>query len=215
MSTLGLPVPPGFTITTEVCIAFFNANGTWINGLADDIRTSLALLETRTGKGFGSSTNPLLVSVRSGAPVSMPGMMDTILNLGLNDSTVEGLATQTNNPRFAYDAYRRFVKMFGDVVLGVHYSLFNRAETEFRQGRSDDELSVEDFKQLIDIYKDIIRSEKMEIPDDPKQQLELAIDAVFNSFNTRRARYHRKSQGIPDDTGTAVNVQAMVFGKYG
>lgn len=215
MSTLGLPVPPGFTITTEVCMAFFNAGGTWVDGLANDIRGALQLLETRTGKGFGSSSNPLLVSVRSGAPVSMPGMMDSILNLGLNDSTVEGLATQTGNPRFAYDAYRRFVKMFGDVVLGVHYSLFNRAETDFRKGRTDEELSVEDFKQLIQIYKDIIRSEKYEIPDDPKQQLELAIDAVFNSFNTRRARYHRKSQGIPDDTGTAVNVQAMVFGNMG
>ena len=140
MSRLGLPVPPGFTITTEVCTRFFANGGEWVDGLADNIETSMQALEERTGRQFGSSTNPLLVSVRSGAPVSMPGMMDTILNLGLNDETVEGLATQTGNARFAYDAYRRFVKMFGDVVLGIHYALFNRAETDFKRGKSDSEI---------------------------------------------------------------------------
>ena len=175
----------------------------------------MTLLEERTGRQFGSATNPLLVSVRSGAPVSMPGMMDTILNLGLNDETVEGLAAQTGNPKFAYDAYRRFVKMFGDVVLGIHYALFNRAETDFKKGKSDADLTVEDMKGLIEVYKRVIRKERLDIPDDPNAQLRLAIDAVFNSFNTRHARHFRKSQGISDDTGTAVNVQAMVFGNMG
>ena len=215
MSRLGLPVPPGFTITTAVCMKFFADNGAWVDGLAEDIHTAMTLLEKRTGKQFGSASAPLLVSVRSGAPVSMPGMMDTILNLGLNDETVEGLAAQTGNPRFAYDAYRRFVKMFGDVVLGIHYALFNRAETKFKKGKSDDELSVEELKGLIAVYKKVIRDEKFDIPDDPKAQLQLAIDAVFHSFNTRHARHFRKTQGIPDDTGTAVNVQAMVFGNMG
>ena len=215
MSRLGLPVPPGFTITTAVCMKFFADNGAWVEGLSEDIQTSMTLLETRTGRTFGCANNPLLVSVRSGAPVSMPGMMDTILNLGLNDETVEGLATQTGNPRFAYDAYRRFVKMFGDVVLGIHYALFNRAETKFKKGKSDDELSIEELKGLIAIYKKVIRDEKFDIPDDPKAQLQLAIDAVFHSFNTRHARHFRKTQGISDDTGTAVNIQAMVFGNMG
>ncbi len=182
MSRLGLPVPPGFTITTEVCLSFFANDGAWVDGLADNIETSMQLLEERTGRQFGSSTNPLLVSVRSGAPVSMPGMMDTILNLGLNDATVEGLAVQTGNPRFAYDAYRRFVKMFGDVVLGIHYALFNRAETDFKKGKSDAELTVEDMKGLIAVYKRVIRNERLDIPDSPKAQLRLAIDAVFNSL---------------------------------
>ena len=215
MSRLGLPVPAGFTITTEVCLNFFANDGLWMDGLSDDINTAMNLLEERTGRKFGSPTNPLLVSVRSGAPVSMPGMMDTILNLGLNDKTVEGLAAQTGNPRFAYDAYRRFVKMFGDVVLGIHYSLFNRVETNYKRGKLDDELSVEDFKALIALYKKVIHDEKMTIPDNPKEQLQLAIDAVFHSFNNRHARHFRKKQGIPDDTGTAVNVQAMVFGNMG
>ncbi len=215
MSRLGLPVPPGFTITTEVCVNFFTNDGAWMDGLSTEINTSMTLLEQRTGRQFGSSTNPLLVSVRSGAPVSMPGMMDTILNLGLNDETVEGLAAQTGNPRFAYDAYRRFVKMFGDVVLGIHYALFNRAETKFKRGKSDADLTVEELKGLIAVYKKVIRDEKFDIPDDPKAQLKLAIDAVFNSFNTRHAKHFRKTQGIPDDTGTAVNVQAMVFGNMG
>ena len=215
MSRLGLPVPPGFTITTAVCIKFFADNGTWVDGLAEDIQTAMTLLEKRTGRQFGSASAPLLVSVRSGAPVSMPGMMDTILNLGLNDETVEGLAAQTGNPRFAYDAYRRFVKMFGDVVLGIHYALFNRAETKFKKGKSDDELSVDELKGLIAVYKKVIRDEKFDIPDDPKAQLQLAIDAVFHSFNTRHARHFRKTQGIRDDTGTAVNIQTMVFGNMG
>lgn len=215
MSRLGLPVPPGFTITTEVCLNFFANDGLWMDGLSEDINTAMTLLEERTERKFGSATNPLLVSVRSGAPVSMPGMMDTILNLGLNDKTVEGLAAQTGNSRFAYDAYRRFVKMFGDVVLGIHYSLFNRVETNYKRGKSDDELSIEDFKALIALYKKVIQDEKMTIPDNPKEQLQLAIDAVFHSFNNRHARHFRKKQGIPDDTGTAVNVQAMVFGNMG
>jgi len=172
-------------------------------------------MEKQLGKKLGDMKKPLLLSVRSGARDSMPGMMDTILNLGLNDETVEGLAAQTGNPRFAYDAYRRFVKMFGDVVLGIHYALFNRAETKFKKGKSDDELSVDELKGLIAVYKKVIRDEKFDIPDDPKAQLQLAIDAVFHSFNTRHARHFRKTQGIRDDTGTAVNIQTMVFGNMG
>ena len=215
MSRLGLPVPSGFTITTESCISFFENKGAWPDGLERAIEESLALLERRTERAFGSKTAPLLVSVRSGAPVSMPGMMDTILNLGLNDETVEALAIQTGNPFFAYDAYRRFVKMFGDVVLGIHYARFNQAEQVFRKKLDHAELSLEETKQLIQIYKDVIESEKFELPDDPMEQLALAINAVFNSFNTPRARYHRKAQSIPDNTGTAVSVQAMVFGNMG
>ena len=215
MSRLGLPVPSGFTITTESCISFFENKGAWPDGLERSIEESLALLERRTEREFGSKTAPLLVSVRSGAPVSMPGMMDTILNLGLNDETVEALAIQTGNPFFAYDAYRRFVKMFGDVVLGIHYARFNQAEQVFRKKLDHAELSLEETKQLIQIYKDVIESEKFELPDDPMEQLALAINAVFNSFNTPRARYHRKAQNIPDNTGTAVSVQAMVFGNMG
>lgn len=215
MSKLGLPVPPGFTITTDMCLAYFNNDGEWPEGLDTQINDALALLEYRSNKGFGSSTNPLLVSVRSGAPVSMPGMMDTILNLGLTDVTVEALAKNTNNPRFAYDAYRRFVKMFGDVVLGIHYARFNQAENTIRQGRHDTELTAEDFKALAQVYKKVITDEQLKIPQDPKEQLRLAVNAVFRSFNTDRARYHRNSQGIPDNTGTAVTVQAMVFGNMG
>lgn len=216
MSRLGLPVPPGFTITTESCISFFKNKGGWPKGLEKEIEASLALLEKRTSREFGSKTSPLLVSVRSGAPVSMPGMMDTILNLGLNDETVEALAKQTGNPLFAYDAYRRFVKMFGDVVLGIHYARFNQAEQAFRAGLTHKEdLSLEELKGLISVYKGVIAAERFEVPHDPMEQLALAINAVFNSFNTPRARYHRKSQGIPDNTGTAVSVQAMVFGNMG
>jgi pyruvate, orthophosphate dikinase len=215
MCSLGLPVPPGFTITTDVCLSFFSQSNDWPEGLTEQLQTALQNLEVETGKGFGSIENPLLVSVRSGAPVSMPGMMDTILNLGLNPTTTEALAQQTGNRRFAYDAYRRFVKMFGDVVLGIHYARFSRAEEKIRNGRSDAELNAEDYEAFAKAYRGVIEAERYHLPDDPHEQLRLAINAVFRSFNNPRARYHRKSQGIPDHTGTAVNIQAMVFGNMG
>ena len=215
MSRLGLPVPAGFTITTEVCRAFFSQNGTWPEELHAQLDDAILGLEQKTGKSFGSASNPLLVSVRSGAPVSMPGMMDTVLNLGLNDNTVVALAQKSNNERFAYDAYARFVKMFGDIVLNIHYSRFTRLEMQIKEGRKDPELTVEDFKKMVSEFKQLIKDEGITFPDDPRKQLELAINAVFQSFNNTRARYHRKSQGIPEDTGTAVNVQAMVFGNMG
>ena len=217
MSNLGLPVPPGLTITTAACNHFFDQSAAWPETLRGQLEDGLAHIEAVTGKRFGDSDNPLLVSVRSGAPVSMPGMMDTVLNLGLNDTTVQGLAERSGNPRFAYDSYRRFIAMFGDVVLGIHYSRFARVVEEVKAGREESELSVDELKALVGRLKDVITEagEAFGFPEDPRTQLDLAINAVFESFNTPRARYYRKSQGIPHDTGTAVNVQAMVFGNMG
>jgi pyruvate,orthophosphate dikinase len=215
MCRLGLPVPPGFTITTEVCRSFFSEDGDLPEGLQEELDAAILQLEERSGKQFASSESPLLVSVRSGAPVSMPGMMDTVLNLGLNDETVRALAQKSQNERFAFDAYRRFVKMFGDIVLNIHYSRFTRAEEAIKKGRKDPELTTEDFKEMVAAFKEIISADGFPFPTEPREQLRLAINAVFKSFNNTRARYHRKSQGIPDDTGTAVNIQAMVFGNMG
>ena len=215
MSNLGLPVPPGFTITTEVCQWFFKNGGLWPEGLQSDLQASMKILEEQTQKTFGGDVNPLLVSVRSGAPVSMPGMMDTILNLGLNDTTVVALAAQTNNPRFAYDSYIRFIRMFGEVVLGVHYTRFNQAELKYKNQHHITELSVDDYKNLVKIYQDVVSKERLEIPQDPYLQLELAINAVFKSFNSPRAIYLRNNQGLSNDMGTAVNIQSMVFGNMG
>ncbi len=215
MSTLGLPVPPGLTITTAACNHFFDQEQAWPETLREEIEGGLSHIEQITGKRFGDPNNPLLVSVRSGAPVSMPGMMDTVLNLGLNDATVEGLAKHADNPRFAYDSYRRFITMFGDVVLGIHYSRFARVVESIRGGRDESELSVEELKDLVGQLKSVIVEAHDTFPEDPRQQLDLSINAVFKSFNTPRARYYRKSQAIPHDTGTAVNVQAMVFGNMG
>ncbi|MBM75806.1 MAG: pyruvate, phosphate dikinase [Proteobacteria bacterium] len=212
MSKLNLPVPPGFTITTEVCSHYFKHDGSWPEGLKASIAQSLKRTEQMSEKYFGDAQNPLLVSVRSGAPVSMPGMMDTILNLGLNDVTVKALADKSSNPKFAYDAYRRFIKMFGDVVLSIPYGRFARIESSIRNGRSESELTAEDYQNMAEQFKALIENEKSYLPQDPMAQLELAINAVFRSFNNPRARYHRKRQGIPDDTGTAVTVQTMVFG---
>lgn len=215
MCNLGLPVPPGLTVSTAACNHFFSQNEEWPATLWDEILTGLKQVESASGKIFGDAENPLLVSVRSGAPVSMPGMMDTVLNLGLNDVTVEGLAKRSDNPRFAYDSYRRFIAMFGDVVLGVHYTRFARVLDQVRQGREESELSVDELKGLIQQLKAVIEESHGSFPDHPEDQLRLAINAVFRSFNTPRARYYRKSQNIPDDTGTAVNIQTMVFGNMG
>jgi len=215
MTNLGLPVPPGFTITTEACAWFFQHGGDWPESLWEHVVNSIAVVEEQTGKTYGDPDNPLLFSVRSGAAVSMPGMMDTVLNLGLNDATAEGLARKSGNPRFAWDSYRRFIGMFGDVVLGIHYTRFARVLDRHRGNREESELSVDELKALVMDLKGVIADNYGEFPSDPLDQLRLAINAVFRSFNTPRARYYRKSNNLADDMGTAVNVQAMVFGNSG
>ncbi len=215
MTSLGLPVPPGFTITTEACRYFFENGESWPEGLEPQVAAGLARVEAQVEKRFGDPAAPLLFSVRSGAAVSMPGMMDTVLNLGLNDATVVGLAEASGDPRFAWDSYRRFISMFGDVVLGIHYSRFARAADGFRQGREEGSLSVEELKELIAVLKAVVADSWGPFPEDPRDQLRLAINAVFKSFNTPRARYYRKSNNLAGVLGTAVNVQAMVFGNMG
>ena len=219
MTNLGLPVPPGFTITTEACNAFMAGGNTLPDGLLDEVAARLTELETKMGKRLGDDADPLLVSVRSGAPFSMPGMMDTVLNLGLNDVSVHGLAKQTNNERFAYDSYRRFVQMFGKIVLDVPADRFEVALETLREQRgvkTDPELAAEDLAALVTTFQTIVHDVAgVEFPQDPTEQLRYAIEAVFKSWDGRRARDYRKFEGIPDDLGTAVNVQSMVFGNKG
>jgi len=219
MTRLGLPVPAGFTITTRACIDFLVAGGTMPKGLDGEIDRHLVDLEARTGKRLGDPEDPLLVSVRSGAPESMPGMMDTVLNLGLNDRSVRGLANRTHNPRFAFDSYRRFIQMFGDVVAGVDRALFETALGDLKAARNvaqDVDLDADDLQGLVETYKAIYRDAKgVEFPEDPRAQLDAAIRAVFESWGNRRARDYRRVHRIPDDLGTAVNVQQMVFGNTG
>jgi pyruvate,orthophosphate dikinase len=218
MSSLGLPVPPGFTITTEACRDYMAA-GELSAEVVEQVELQRGKLEESIGKRLGDSENPLLVSVRSGAPVSMPGMMDTVLNLGLNDAAVEGFAASTGDERFAYDSYRRFIQMFGDVVLKVEHENFEEALESLKSevGAEDDtDLSAEDLKRLIESYKQIVAEETGgSFPQEPREQLELAIQAVFDSWNTQRAISYRKQFGLSDDSGTAVTVQAMVFGNMG
>src|ERR671919_726158 len=207
MHHLGLPVPEGFVITTEACV-FYIKTGEMPEGLMDEVKENLERVEEATDRGFGSTENPLLVSVRSGAPVSMPGMMDTVLNLGLNDETVRGLAERTGDERFAYDSYRRFIQAFGEIVLNVPGRLFEEAieEAKGRRGvEADTELSADDLKELTDRFKAIIseRSED-EFPEDPVRQLELAIKAVFDSWLGARAAAYRREYGITETLGTAV-----------
>jgi len=219
MSTIGLPVPPGFTITTEVCTYFTQNAKTYPGDLAAAVDAAMARVEGVVGARFGDPENPLLVSVRSGARASMPGMMDTVLNLGLNDATVEGLARKSGDARFAYDSYRRFVQMFSDVVLGVDHHLFEEALELHKEDKDltlDTELGAEDWKTLTARYKRIVEEELGEpFPQDPKAQLWAAIGAVFGSWSNNRAVVYRKLHDIPEDWGTAVNVQAMVFGNMG
>jgi pyruvate, orthophosphate dikinase len=218
MARIGVPVPPGFTITTEVCRLYLRGQGR-PSGLREQVHGALARLERATGKAFGGAEQPLLVSVRSGAAVSMPGMMDTILNLGLNDKTVAALAAEAGDERFAWDSYRRFVHMYGNVVLGVHGASFERLleDTKRRVGvENDTDLSPAELQELVQSYKVLVRSSTGgEFPTDPIEQLWGAIDAVFNSWQTPRARAYRRINGIPDDLGTAVNIVAMVFGNMG
>ena len=218
MTNIGIPVPPGFTITTEACVYYFK-NGSFPPGLEEEVKENLKKLENLTGKTFGSIDNPLLVSVRSGARASMPGMMDTILNLGLNDQSVQGLAKRTNDERFAYDSYRRFIQMFSDVVLGVDRNLFEerlRAKKAEVGVREDFELQAKHLKELVEEFKDIVKKVTGKpFPQDPYEQLWLAIEAVFKSWNNKRAIEYRRLHKIPDDWGTACNVQTMVFGNMG
>ncbi len=219
MASLGLPVPPGFTITTEVCAWYYAHDKSYPEGLREQVRAALAAVEAEVGARFGDPDRPLLVSVRSGAPVSMPGMMDTVLNLGLNDRTIEGLARASEDRRFAFDSYRRFVQMYGDVVLGIdHYLFEERLEEAKREhgARFDNELPAEALEGLVAAYKAIVRKALgRDFPEDPEEQLWGAIGAVFGSWMNPRAQTYRKLHGIPAEMGTAVTVQAMVFGNMG
>jgi pyruvate,orthophosphate dikinase len=219
MTRAGLPVPPGFTITTEACNAFYAAGRKFPEGMWDQALTALRQVEKKTGKHFGDVKNPLLVSVRSGARFSMPGMMDTVLNLGLNAETVSGLAALTDDRRFALDAYRRFIQLFSKIVLGIDGQRFEDVLDEVKRehgAATDADLSVDALEQLIERYRDIVRAEaKTEFPEDPYEQLRQAIGAVFSSWNNKRAIDYRRFNRIPDDLGTAVNVQSMVFGNMG
>jgi pyruvate, orthophosphate dikinase len=220
MTRAGLPVPPGFIVTTAACNAFYANNKQFPEGMWEQVVEGLRKLEEKTGKGFGHPDNPLLVSVRSGAAFSMPGMMDTVLNLGLNDETVQGLAAQTNDLRFALDAYRRFASLFGEIVIGVAHEKFERVMDRFKaktEGGRDTDLRPEQLREIIAAEKQIITAEQSgrAIPEDPYEQLRVAIAAVFNSWMGRRAIDYRRLNRIPDTLGTAVNIQVMVFGNMG
>ncbi len=219
MSSIGLPVPPGYTITTEACHHYVDHDGEWPDGMADEVRDGLRHIEEAMGRRFGDPENPLLVSVRSGAAKSMPGMMDSVLNLGLNDEIAEGFTRATDNERLAYDAYRRFIDMFGDVVMGIDRSRFENAISSLKEERdveNDVDLTASDLRELVDRYQAIYReATDRTFPDDPYEQLELAINAVFGSWMNERAIRYRKINDITGLRGTAVNVQAMVYGNRG
>jgi len=219
MTNMGLPVPYGFTITTEVCNLFYDLGKSYPESLEEQIEENLKKLEEKMGMVFGDEKNPLLVSVRSGAAISMPGMMDTVLNLGLNDKTIIALMEKTKNERFGWDSYRRFVQMFGSVVMDVEHDKFEEAlqsKKDKKNVKFDTELTAEDLKELVEDYKKIIKEAKgKDFPQDPREQLKMAVDAVFDSWNNKRAVSYRNLHDIPHNIGTAVNVQAMVFGNMG
>ena len=218
MTNLGVPVPPGFTIACDVCSAYLH-DGIVTDALRAEVRDNLVRLEAASGKQFGDPAQPLLVSVRSGAPVSMPGMMETILNLGLNDLTVDGLARASGNARFAYDSYRRFIQMYGDVVLGVSHGKFEQLLSTKRMTagvESDSELAEDALRNLVEEYKGLVRSTTGRIfPMDPVEQLWGAIEAVWKSWTLKKAVDYRRHASIPDTLGTAVNIVSMVFGNLG
>jgi len=219
MTRIGLPVPPGFTVTTEACNEYYEHDSQIWTDLKEEILKELKTLENTTNKEFGSISNPLLVSVRSGAVFSMPGMMDTILNLGLNDESVKGIAEATNNERFAYDSYRRFIQMFGDVVLNIEKYKFDSILQKRKNDKGieqDTDLTADDLKDIVDGFKKVIKKEwGSDFPQDTQKQLLMAVEAVFKSWNNQRAKIYRKMNEIPDDLGTAVNIQSMVFGNMG
>ncbi len=213
MTRLGLPVPPGFVITTKACVEFFKRGSRFPENLQEEYLKALRYVETQTGQEFCNPARPLLLSVRSGASVSMPGMMDTVLNLGMNDAIVEGMIRQTHNSRFVYDTYRRFIQMFAEVVLGKDRHAYERILSDYKQTHryeSDLELDAQDLKSIVEKFKNVA-----EVPSDPHTQLRMAIEAVFSSWYTLRAVRYREYNDIPNDLGTAVNVQAMVFGNFG
>ena len=219
MTQLGLPIPPGFTITTEACNRFLENSNQFPHGMWQQTLKSLRELENATGKKLGDPQNPLLVSVRSGAKVSMPGMMDTVLNLGLNDKAVVGLANQTGNERFAQDAYRRFIQMYGSIVMGLNGDVFEEKLSEIKKKKGvteDTKLDSEDLKETVSVFKKVIKNATgNDFPSDPIDQLKLAVSAVFNSWNGERAIFYRNAKKIPHNLGTAVNIQQMVFGNMG
>jgi len=219
MTKAGLPVPPGFTITTEACAEFLKQNNQFPEGMWEQALEALKEVEKKTGKKFGDPKNPLLVSVRSGAKFSMPGMMDTVLNLGLNDETVKGLAALTNDERFGFDAYRRFVAMFGRIVMGVEGNKFEHVLDDYKKksgAKTDADLSAESLKKLVEEFKVIFKRETgKDFPTDPYEQMRLAIGAVFSSWMGKRAIDYRRFNKIPDDLYTAANIQTMVFGNMG
>src|SRR5919204_6278984 len=219
MTRAGLPVPPGFTITTEACNAYYASGKDFPEGMWQQALEALRNVEDKTGKKLGDVTNPLLVSVRSGAKFSMPGMMDTVLNLGLNPDTLEGLAKLTSDRRFALDAYRRFIQMFGKIVLGIEAEKFEKRLQQAKEKakvKTDPELKPAQLEKLVKDFKDIILKESGKpFPDEPPEQLRAAIEAVFSSWNNKRAIDYRNFNKIPHDLGTAVNVQTMVFGNMG
>src|SRR5271169_5160751 len=218
MTNAGLPVPPGFTIQTEACREYMKT-GAASKDVDRQMEEALAKLEALQGQKLGTGENPLLVSVRSGSKFSMPGMMDTILNLGLNDQSVEALAKRTNNPRFAYDSYRRLIQMFGNVVLDIEKAAFDEvfdAKKKQRKTKLDTDLTAKDLQEVIVEYKKVVKKHaKRDFPQDPREQLVMARDAVFRSWQNDRAKHYRRINNISDDLGTAVNVQAMVFGNLG
>ena len=219
MTNIGMPVPQGFTVSTEACVRYYDDGKKLSDDIVKEIMDHLTKLEKITGKKFGDKKNPLLVSVRSGARVSMPGMMDTILNLGINDEVVEGLAELTGNPRFAYDSYRRFIQMFSDVALGLEKANFEKIIDKMKEERKiklDTELTAEDLKVMIGKYKALFKKEMgYDFPQEPKAQLLEAVKAVFRSWDNPRAIYYRRVNDIPSNWGTAVNIQSMVFGNMG
>ena len=219
MTEIGINVPPGFTISTAVCGIFYENKKSIPAEIIDEITKNIIKLESSTKKGFGDSKNPLLVSVRSGAMFSMPGMMDTILNLGLNDKTVQGIIKKTNNPRFAWDSYRRFIQMFSDVVLKVNKDIFEDKLESIKKKKNvkhDVDLDENALKSLVQEYKKIVKNKTgKNFPQNPSDQLFKAINAVFLSWNNQRAIFYRKQYDIPSEIGTAVNVQSMVFGNMG
>ena len=219
MMGLGLPVPRGFTITTEACTKYYEDNESISSDIEKEILEHLKALEEETGKKFGDAKKPLLVSVRSGSRASMPGMMDTVLNLGLNDEVAKSCSEITNNPRFVYDSYRRFIQMFADVVKGYPKSSFERkfdAIKEEKGVKYDTELSADDLKEVVEIYKEEYKKcSGSDFPQDPKNQLLEAAGAVFRSWNNERAITYRRLNDIPSSWGTAVNVQEMVYGNLG